>query len=68
MKVKIEIPDKLVELLHDKGISGRNVTEFFEYVIPMKLGFDNDYEIDDIIEELDDLLKEPEWDHLYRKR
>jgi myo-inositol catabolism protein IolC len=68
MKVKIEIPYKLLELLHDNRISGKNATEFLETIITMKLGFDNDNEIEDIIEEFQDLIQEPEWDHLTRKR
>ena len=68
MKVKIEIPYKLLELLHDNRISGKNATEFLERIITMKLGFDNDNEIEDIVEEFQDLIQEPEWDHLTRKR
>ena len=68
MRVKVEIPNELLEILHNKGISGKNVTEFFELYLENKLAFDDYFTLEIAKTEVKDLLNDKSVDNIIHRK
>jgi hypothetical protein len=68
MRVKVEIPNELLEILHNKGIQGRNATEFFELYLFNKLDFDSQFILEDAIQEVQELLNDKSVDNIIHRK